>query len=208
MHKTVCYYKRMKRGKGPHPQPWPEDDRLDPQLLAEGDYRNVVDKYRYWRVDAIREDLARHSIELEVAIENVTRDFNHGTIVRNANAFNVRRVHIVGRRGWNKRGAMKTDAYLDVMYHESIEAFVAATSGKQRLAIDITEDALPLPEVSLPSNAVLVFGAEGPGLSEEMIEVCDQLVAIPQFGSTRSVNVGVASGILMYKWAEQHLFSN
>lgn len=196
----------MKPGKGPHSLPWPKDDRLDPQLLAEGDYRNVIDKYRYWKVEAIRADLAATSVELEVAVENVSRDFNHGTIVRNANAFNVRRVHIVGRRGWNKRGAMKTDAYLEVVYHETIDDFVAATAGKQRIAIDITDDAAPLPKVLLPSNAVLVFGAEGPGLTEAMIEACEQLVAIPQLGSTRSINVGVASGILMYKWAEQHVF--
>lgn len=198
----------MKRGKGPHPKPWPQDDRLDPQLLAEGDYRNVVDKYRYWSVEAIREDLARTSVGLEVAVENLERDFNHGTIVRNANAFGVRRVHVVGRRGWNKRGAMKTDAYLDIVYHDTIAEFVEATVGKQRIAVDITDKSELLHEITLPVSAVLVFGAEGPGLSQEMIQACDTLVAIPQFGSTRSVNVGVASGILMYKWAEQHLLAS
>lgn len=197
----------MKRGTGPHPQPWPQGEQFDPQLLADGDYRNVVDKYRYWSVEAIREDLARTTTGLEVAVENLARDFNHGTIVRNANAFGVRRVHIVGRRGWNKRGAMKTDAYLDVVYHDTVAGFVEATAGMQRIAVDITDESELLHEVTLPANALLVFGAEGPGLSQEMIQACDRLIAIPQFGSTRSVNVGVASGILMYKWAEQHVLS-
>ncbi len=198
----------MKPGAPPHSLPWPDDERLDTALLAAGDYRNVMDKYRYWRVEAIKSDLASSAASLEVAIENVSRDFNHGTIVRNANAFNVRRVHIVGRRGWNKRGAMKTDAYLDIVYHRTVADFLAATTGMHRIAVDIVEGAELLPDVSLPQSAVLVFGAEGPGLSPEMIAGCTQLVAIPQLGSTRSVNVGVASGILMYKWAEQHLFSN
>lgn len=198
----------MTQGTPPHPQPWPDDDRFDPVLLANGDTRNVVDKYRYWKESAIREDLLHSSVELEVAIENVSRDFNHGTIVRNANAFNVRRVHVVGRRGWNKRGAMKTDTYMDIVYHQSVEEFVQSTTDKALVAVDITEGAELLPKVQLPRNAVLVFGAEGPGLSSEMIAACQRLVAIPQSGSTRSINVGVASGILMYKWAEQHAFSS
>ncbi len=174
--------------------------------MATPDTRNVIDKYRNQPVAAIVADLDTSRSELEVAVENLERDFNMGTIVRNANAFNVRKVHIIGRRQWNKRGAMKTDAYLHLEYHASPQAFAAAMqkAGKSVIAIDIVKGAHPLGTIPLPRNAVLVFGSEGPGLSHEMLELSEHVLMIEQFGSTRSVNVGVASGIAMYAWIQQH----
>lgn len=170
------------------------------------DRRNVVDKYRGQTVEAIVADLDTSRSKLEIAVENLERDFNMGTIVRNANAFNVHKVHIIGRRQWNKRGAMKTDAYLHLEYHQSAEAFLEAMkhAEKEVIAIDITEGAIPLHTTSLPENAVLVFGSEGAGLSETILRGAARTVMIEQFGSTRSVNVGVASGIAMYAWIQQH----
>lgn len=188
-------------------QPWPDDERLDPELLRLGDTRNVEDRYRYWCVDAIREDMARRSSGLEVAVENLERDYNLGTIVRNANAFNVRRVHIIGRRQWNKRGAMKTDAYLEIVYHKSIDEFLDATQGVAKLAVDNVGSTVSLHEVAFPEQCVLIFGSEGAGISAELLSQVDYCVEIPQFGSTRSINVGVASGILMYKWVEDQILS-
>ena len=195
----------MQYGAPPLEKPWPDDHRLDPQLLAEGDSRNVEDKYRYWTVDAIRADMQLTSISLEIAIENIERDFNMGTIVRNANAFNVRRLHVIGKRQWNKRGAMKTDAYLDIVYYTSVDEFLAATSDKTHICVDNILGAVPLHEANLPENSVLIFGGEGPGISQQLLDKTSHHVAIPQFGSTRSINVGVASGILMYKWVERHI---
>lgn len=170
------------------------------------DTRNVIDTYRNQSVAEIVEDLDTSRSELEIAVENLERDFNMGTIIRNANAFNVRKVHIIGRKQWNKRGAMKTDAYLHIIYHKTPEAFFAAMQKASRtvIAVDIVEGAKPLHKVALPYNSVLVFGAEGPGLSEELLTGAAQVVMIEQFGSTRSVNVGVASGIAMYTWIQQH----
>lgn len=195
----------MQHGAPPLEKPWPDDDRLDPQLLAQGDFRNVDDKYRYWTVDAIRADMQLTSVSLEIAIENVERDFNMGTIVRNANAFNVRRLHVIGRRQWNKRGAMKTDAYLDILYYASVDEFIASNADKVLVAVDNIANATPLHKAQLPDNAVLIFGGEGSGISQELLDKTSRHVAIPQFGSTRSINVGVASGILMYKWVERHI---
>lgn len=192
-------------GAPPLPQPWTDDSRLDPELLAHGDARNVEDKYRYWKMEAIREDLRASSAELEIAIENIERDFNVGTIVRNANAFNVRKVHIIGRRQWNKRGAMKTDAYLEIVYHASVGDFLQATTMKRKIAVDNVDGSVALSLAVLPEQSVLIFGSEGAGISRELLDISDMIVAIPQFGSTRSINVGVASGILMYKWVEQHI---
>lgn len=170
------------------------------------DRRNVLDKYRHKSVEAIVADLDTSRSELEIAVENLERDFNMGTIVRNANAFNVGKVHVIGRRQWNKRGAMKTDAYLHIEYHASVDDFIAATNqaGKEVIAIDIVEGSRPLGEKPLPQNAVLVFGSEGEGLSQELLEKASEVVHIEQFGSTRSVNVGVASGVAMYAWIQQH----
>lgn len=193
-------------GTGPYQGQWPDDHRLDSQLLEKGDKRNVIDKYRYWTVEAIKADLDAHRTPLEIAVENVSRDFNMGTIIRNANAFNVARVHIIGSKQWNKRGAMRTDTYMHIDYHADVAAFVDTMRqrGKTIVGVDIIPGAIPLHTATLPDQSVLVFGAEGPGLSEELIAQADSVVMIEQSGSTRSVNVGVASGIAMYAWSHRH----
>ena len=191
-------------GVGPHPRPWPVDDRFDPELLENGDRRNVEDKYRYWTVEAIKADLAKTRHSFHVAIENWQHDLNIGTIVRNANAFNAGAVHIIGKRHWNRRGAMVTDRYLDIYQHATVEEFAASIGSRAIIAVDNLPGAMPLAKTTLPENCVLVFGGEGPGLSEELRAVADNMVMIEQFGSTRSVNVGVAAGIVMYEWLRQH----
>lgn len=191
-------------GVPPHPKPWPSGDQYDKELLATGDKRNVEDRYRYWSVAAIKADMAKRANAVEVAIENWQHDFNIGTIVRNANAFNVRAVHIIGKRQWNRRGAMVTDAYLTIYYHKTIDEFCAAVGQKVIVAVDNIPGAVSIADTRLPKNAVLVFGGEGPGISDAMLQRANQIVYIPQSGSTRSVNVGVASGIVLYKWVEQN----
>lgn len=172
----------------------------------ENDTRNVVDRFRGYTVEAIINDLDTTRSQLEIAVENIERDFNMGTIVRTANAFNVQKVHVIGRRQWNKRGAMKTDAYLHIEYHQSVDRFLHAMqqNGREVVAIDIVEGSEPLGGVNLPANAVLVFGSEGAGVSQELREGASRVVHIEQFGSTRSINVGVASGIAMYVWVQQN----
>lgn len=155
-------------------------------------------------VDAIKSTLDNRRQPLQIAVENLTRDFNMGTIIRNANAFNVQTIHVVGRRQWNKRGAMATDKYMHIVYHASVADFASAMQDVHIIGIDNIEGSVPLASTTLPRDAVLVFGSEGDGLSTEMVTICEQLVAIEQFGSTRSVNVGVASGIAMYAWLQQH----
>ena len=194
-------------GVGPHPKPWPADAWLDPDLLENGDRRNVEDRYRYWTVEAIKADLDKSRIDLHIAIENWQHDMNIGTIVRNANAFNVAAVHIIGKRHWNRRGAMVTDRYLHIEQHQTVADFVRAMDGRHIIAIDNLEGAIPLSQTTLPKNAVLVFGGEGPGLSVDMQAAAEQMVMIEQFGSTRSVNVGVAAGIVMYEWMRAHILT-
>lgn len=164
------------------------------------DTRNVLDEFKEVPHEEIVRQLDVRGVELEIAIENLERDFNMGTIVRTANALGIRRIHVIGRRQWNKRGAMKTDAYLEVMYHASVDEFVKAVRQRQIVAIDIVPGAVDIRDITKLQNTVLVFGAEGPGLSDELLTAADYLVKIPQLGSTRSINVGVAAGIAMWEW--------
>ncbi len=169
------------------------------------DTRNVIDKYKGLAIEDIIDDLDNKGSLLEIAIDNVERDYNMGTIVRSANAFGVRHIHIIGRRQWNKRGAMMTDKYLHVHYYNDAAEFMASISDKALIAIDNIEGSVPLGSAILPEKCVLLFGAEGPGISPELASQASKIVAIEQFGSTRSINVGVAAGIVMYEWVRQNL---
>jgi tRNA G18 (ribose-2'-O)-methylase SpoU len=192
----------MPWGVGPHPEPWPDDPRLDPVLLAEGDARNVVDRYRYWHLDAVVADLDSRRHPFHVAIENWQHDFNIGTVVRNANAFLAAEVHIVGRRRWNRRGAMVTDRYQHVRHHPDVDALAgwAHRNDLPIVGIDLVPGSTSIVTADLPRRCVLLFGQEGPGLSGEARATCTEVLHIPQVGSTRSINAGVASGIAMFEW--------
>ena len=193
-------------GVGPHAEPWPDDPRLDPDLLASGDRRNVGDEFRYWRLEAIVEALDARRAPLHVAIQNWEHDFNIGSIVRTANAFNVAGVHILGRRRWNRRGAMVTDRYLHVHHHPDVDSFAAwcAERGIELVGVDNLPGSVPLEDAELPRDCCLVFGSEGPGLTNDLVAACSRLVAITQYGSTRSLNAGAAAAIAMYHWSLQH----
>ena len=193
-------------GVGPHPRPWPEDPRLDPELLEHGDRRNVVDRYRYWAREAVVADLDARRHPFHVAIENWQHDFNIGAVVRNANAFLAAEVHIVGRRRWNRRGAMVTDRYQHIRHHDDIAAFAqwAADTGTPVIGIDNVPGSQPITDAELPRGCTFLFGQEGPGLSDDAKRACRTILYIPQFGSTRSINAGVASGIAMYEWIRRH----
>jgi tRNA G18 (ribose-2'-O)-methylase SpoU len=194
-------------GVGPHPKPWPIDPKYDPNLLENGDKHNVLDKYRYWKIDAVKADLDKSRNKLHIAIENWQHDFNIGTIVRAANAFNIEAVHIIGKKHWNRRGAMVTDRYMNIINHESVKDFVTCMDREKRhiIAVDVIPEASAISQTKFPENTVLVFGGEGPGLSEEVLKSAEKIIMIEQFGSTRSVNVGVAAGIAMYVWIQQHV---
>ncbi|WP_165165023.1 TrmH family RNA methyltransferase [Corynebacterium qintianiae] len=195
-----------RHGVGPWEGPWPEDPRYDPEFLAHGDTRNVVDAYRYWSLEAIRTDLDTRRHPFHVAIENFENDMNIGTVVRTANAFLAQAVHIVGRKRWNRRGAMVTDRYQHIIHHETVAdlAAWAAERGLELVAVDNTPGSVPLETARLPRECVLVFGQEGPGISEHTAGAATMTCSIAQFGSTRSINAGVAAGIAMHTWIRQH----
>jgi len=192
-------------GVGPHPEPWPDDPRFDPDLLADGDRRNVADHYRYWTVEAIVADLDTRRHPFHVAIENWEHDHNIGTVVRTANAFLAREIHIVGKRRWNRRGAMMTNVYQHVVKHPTIEDLVVWADSEDLpiIGIDNVEGSVPLETSLLPERCVMLFGQEGPGLSEPAREAAEMVCSIAQYGSTRSINAGVAAGVAMHAWIQR-----
>ncbi|WP_176702703.1 TrmH family RNA methyltransferase [Actinomyces vulturis] len=196
-------------GVGPWPShwsQWPTDPHYDRDLLYKGDRRNVVDRFRYWSVEAIKEELASRAHGMHVAIENVSHDLNIGSIVRTANAFNVGGVHVVGRRRWNRRGAMVTDRYLSVYHHPTPADFAqwAQDNSLELIAIDNGEGSTLLEQADLPERCVLVMGSESDGISSELLSHCPRLLRIGQYGSTRSINVSAAAAIAMHTWIVQH----
>ena len=198
-------------GVGPweqeHPnEPRPTGPEYDEQLLDEGDRRNVVDAYRYWTMEAIVAELDKRRHPLHIAIENFENDSNIGTVVRTANAFLVEAVHIVGRKRWNRRGAMVTDRYQHLLHHETVSEVIswAREHDLAVVAVDNVPGSVPIETVELPERCLLLFGQEGPGVTEEAQQAADLTVSIAQFGSTRSINAGVAAGIAIHSWIRTH----
>jgi tRNA G18 (ribose-2'-O)-methylase SpoU len=199
-------------GVGPWPGAWPDGEHWDHDLLRDGDRRNVVDRYRYWTMEAIVADLDARRHDFHVAIENWQHDFNIGTIVRTANAFLAAEVHIVGNRRWNRRGAMVTDRYQHVRHHPdaaSLAAYLHALGPEEGgpvrlLGIDNLPGSDHLETMELPRRVCFLFGQEGPGLSEAAREVCDGTFSIAQFGSTRSINASSAAAIAMHSWVRTY----
>ena len=196
-------------GVGPWEGPWPAgpgSEVYDEQLLREGDRRNVVDRYRYWRMEAIVADLDTRRHDFHVAIENWQHDFNIGTIVRSANAFLAAEVHIVGNRRWNRRGAMVTDRYQHIRHHPTPADLAAHLHerGVRLLGIDNLPGSAHLETMEVPREVCFLFGQEGPGLSAEARAVCDGTFSIAQFGSTRSINASAAAAIAMHAWVRAH----
>ena len=194
------------QGVGPWEGPLPDDPRYDPGLLRDGDSRNVVDAYRYWTREAIVADIDKRRHPLHIAIENFGHDANIGGVVRTANAFAVDTVHIVGRRRWNRRGAMVTDRYQRLRHHDTTAELLAFArdSGLVVVAVDNVPGAVRLEEATLPRDCLMVFGQEGPGITDEARDGAAVTVSIAQFGSTRSINASVAAGIAMHAWIRQH----
>ncbi|MCT1656942.1 rRNA methyltransferase [Brevibacterium luteolum] len=198
----------MTVGVGPWAGEWPTGEHYDPALLAEGDRRNVVDRYRYWKLEAIVADLDRTRHGFHVAVENWQHDLNIGSVVRTANAFNAAAVHIVGRRRWNRRGAMVTDRYQHLHHHPDAEALAGWCSQRNLalIGVDNFPDSVPLETYELPENCVFLFGQEGPGLTDAAHEACEAVLSIEQYGSTRSVNAAAAAAIAMHAWIRRHAF--
>ncbi len=203
---------RPEVGVGPWEGPWPEGERWDPELLRDGDRRNVVDRYRYWTLEAIVADLDTRRHGFHVAIENWQHDFNIGTIVRTANAFLAAEVHIVGNRRWNRRGAMVTDRYQHVRHHDdaaSLAAYLHALpphrAGRSGCSASTTCRARRTSRRwSCRGTCASSSARRAPVCRQQAREVCDGTFSIAQFGSTRSINASSAAAIAMHSWVREY----
>lgn len=194
------------QGVGPHPDPWPTSQDFDPELLSNGDRRNIIDKFRYRTVDSIRKELDESRINCEIAIENWQHDLNIGSLIRTANAFNVSRFHIIGNKRFNKHGALMTDKYLTLEHHATAHDFATAVRERGRVIVGCEQltESVELVTFRFPENSVIVLGNEGLGLTQEMIAVLDCSFFIPQSGSVRSMNASAAGAIALYAWLAQN----
>ena len=170
------------------------------------DTRNLIDEYKGLENEQVFSELEKSRIPLEIAIENVEHDFNIGSIVRTANSFNVKTVHIIGKKKYNRRGAMCTDKYLKIVHHPAIEDFLKTQENRELVAIENnTSRAKRLNDKKFVQNTTLIFGSENNGISDELLAKADDVRFIESFGSTRSVNVGVAAGIAMYEYVRENV---
>lgn len=173
---------------------------------AKTDTRNLMDEYKGLPNEEVLSRLDQKRTSLEIAIENLSHDFNIGTIVRNANAFNVAKVHILGKRKYNRRGAMVTDKYLHMNHFENVEDFVADAHARGKIVVAIDNnrpESKPLQGAKLQPNSILVFGSESDGISQELLDLADCCYYIEQLGSTRSINVGCASAVALYEFTRR-----
>lgn len=170
------------------------------------DTRNLIDEYKGLENEQVFAALNKKRTALEIAIENVEHDFNIGSIVRTANSFNVSKVHIIGRKKYNRRGAMCTDKYLKIIHHPTLEDFLSTQTGRELVAIENnTPRAKKLHEKQFIKNTTLIFGSENNGITKDLLEKATDVRYIESFGSTRSVNVGAAAAIAMYEWTRQNV---
>lgn len=164
--------------------------------------RNVIDHYHYWKHDAIVADLDSRRHPFQVLCSNLYNDFNIATVIRNANAFLASKVILYGNKRYDRRGTVGTHRYTHFQHcpnEISLREYLAAQSFDRIVGIDNVDNATPISDYDWGNgNVLLVLGQEQVGIPDELVALCDDMIYIPQYGSVRSLNVGVASGIAMY----------
>ena len=160
---------------------------------------NVINLYKEWTVAKIKEDLERKSFPYDIMMQHINGDFNISTFIRNGNAFGAREIFYWGKKKWDRRGAVGSHNYKQLTHLSSFEDIQSLKKGRRFIAIDnnIERDSKKLNDFTPMENDIYVFGEESCGIQKEVLDICDEFVYIPQWGSVRSVNVGTASGIIM-----------
>lgn len=167
------------------------------------DTRNIADKYRWWEVPSIVEDLDKTRSGMVSVFVNLSHDMNLGSGVRNSNWFNTQQVRIAGRKKWDRRGAVGTHVYTGILHYPTPEEAITALKdeGYRIVAAEIDDRAVPLPSYEWNERSAVIYGEEGLGLSAEVMELCDDIVFIPGRGTVRSLNVATTSGIFIYDYS-------
>ena len=171
---------------------------------------NIIDKYKFdrltkWTTELIKKDLQQNSFPIAVLMENFAGDFNIGTVIRNANAFNAKEVFYLGNKHYDRRGTVGTHHYTEVKHLPSIEALTLLKEHYTLVGLENSvAGAVSLDKFEWPSNSLLIIGEEGVGITSDTLALCDHFVYIPQYGSVRSLNAGVASGIALNDFVTKH----
>ena len=167
---------------------------------------NVIDEYKPMMLDEIKFDLSLKRAPFTSVFINATHDFNKSVGVRNHNAFAGKDIWFVGRKQWDKRGAVGTYHYEDIHYADCWDTFLLHKPDGPIICVDNQQgyNHKHLGSFDLPKNSIFVYGEERVGIPLEILDSADYTLSIPQFGSVRSLNVSVASGIIMYEYRRQH----
>jgi tRNA G18 (ribose-2'-O)-methylase SpoU len=168
---------------------------------------NVIDEYKFMMFDEIKNDLSLKRAEFTSVFLNLTHDFNKAVGVRNHNAFAGNDIWFIGRKQWDKRGAVGTYHYEDIHYAANWEIFLENKPEGPIICVEnMVNDTRHrhLDTFRIPKNAIFVYGEEKVGISSDILFCADYILSIPMFGSVRSLNVSVASGIIMYEYRRQH----
>lgn len=191
-------------------------------LSRSADYRNVTDFYKGKTDDEIRTALDMQRGEMVSIMQNLSHDFNKASAVRNSNAFGMRKLIFLnpenpaipdakeGIKKWDRRGSLGTQNYEHIEHHRIIDYPAIFKQLHQEgytiYAIDNTPGYKPqsLYDVKFPAKSAFLFGEEKLGLADDLIAAADAMVYIPQYGSVRSINVGVAHGVIAAFYASQH----
>lgn len=161
------------------------------------DKRNVLDKFKGWTEDLIRDEISKEVFPYAVLMENLIGDFNIGTVIRSANALGASKVYYTGNRKWDRRGAVGAHNYTMVEYVEDISVL---RNDYSLIGLENCEGSNDMRKFKWPKKSLMIVGEEGRGLSDGILELCDHVVSIPQFGSVRSFNAATASSIAMYDY--------
>lgn len=178
--------------------------RTTPELAVstETDYRlwerNVTDHFKNKSDEEIKAELQATANPFAVCFEHWTGDFNMGSGIRNANAFNAKEVFYVGDKKWDRRSAVGVYNYTPVQWLPTMEEFEKLKTRYTIVGVDNVPGSISMKYYKWRPNTLLVFGEEGSGLTSGMQSLCKDIVHIDMFGSVRSFNCGVASGIVMH----------
>jgi tRNA G18 (ribose-2'-O)-methylase SpoU len=164
---------------------------------------NVVDKYKSFSKEEIHADMQQKAFPISILMSQIAGDFNFGTVIRSANGFNVKEVFYYGKKHYDRRGTCGTHHYIDVKYLTSIEKLKELKKEYRFVGLENGVNAQNMVQYTWQPNTLLILGEESCGISQEVLELCDDLVEIPMFGSVRSFNAAVAASLAMYDFVSK-----
>ena len=167
---------------------------------------NTKDFFKGMHICKIKSHLNDVRADYTSVFLNLTHDFNKAVGVRNHNAFAGKDIWFVGRKQWDKRGAVGTYHYEDIHYAANWDIFMENKPEGPIVCVENIDDPrkVTLGKFDLPRNSIFVYGEENAGIPDEILSCANYILEIPSWGSVRSLNVSVASGIIMYEYRRQY----